>query len=268
MCRVAAAIPFVMKLTWIVTIACIAGLAAHAQDGRGPGRGRFPGMNAGFAALDLNTDGMLDANEINAASASLAKLDKNHDGQITSDEVRPAMPEGRGRGGFDGGRGPEGGRGGRGEEGPSAADMAEETVKTLMAFDANGDGRLSKDELPERFQGLLARADENKDGFLTPDEIRKVAAAQAAPAGGGSGGRGDGGLENAPGEGRGGRGGGDMNFIRMDPILAAIDVNADGVISAEELRNAPAALRKLDKDGDGQISREEAMPAAGRRGGN
>ena len=50
-----------------------------------------------------------------------------------------------------------------------------------MAFDANGDGKLSKAELPERFQGIFDRADENNDGFLTADEIRKVAAAQAAP---------------------------------------------------------------------------------------
>jgi Ca2+-binding EF-hand superfamily protein len=202
----------------------------------------------GFTALDLNGDGVLDAKEIDAAPASLAKLDKNQDGRITSDEARPAMPEGRGRGGRgEGGRGPQ--------EGPPT-DIAEETVKALMAFDANGDGKLSKDELPERFQGIFDRADANKDGFLTPDEIRKMAAAQAPPAdpGGREGGR------------EGGRG--EMNFIRMDPILAAVDANGDGVISAEELRNAPAAIRKLDRHGDGQIRREEVMPAAGRRGGN
>jgi Ca2+-binding EF-hand superfamily protein len=206
----------------------------------------------GFTALDLNGDGVLDAKEIDAASASLAKLDKNRDGQITSDEARPAMSEGRG-GGPGGGRGPQEG---------SPADIAEETVKVLMAFDANGDGKLSKDELPERFQGIFDRADVNKDGFLTPDEIRKVAAAQAPPEDAGGRGGGEG--------GRGGRDGGrgEMNFIRMDPILAAIDANGDGVISAAELRSAPAAIRTLDKHGDGQIRREEVMPAAGRRGGN
>lgn len=55
-----------------------------------------------------------------------------------------------------------------------------------------------------------------------------------------------------------GPGGGRMSFIRMSPILNAVDVNQDGVLSAKEIANAPAQLRKLDRDGDGQLSREEA----------
>ena len=31
----------------------------------------------------------------------------------------------------------------------------EETVKSLMAFDANGDGKLQKSEVPERMQGIF-----------------------------------------------------------------------------------------------------------------
>ena len=227
-------------------VGLIAGSAvALAQDGRGRGPGRGQ-PSVGFTALDTNGDGVLDAGEIAAAPAMLAKLDKNSDGRITSAEVRPAMPEGRGRGG---GRGE-----GRGEgEDNAAANGVEETVKTLMAFDANGDGKLSRSELPDRFQGLFDRADLNKDGFVTPDEIRKMAAAQAPP---------------PEPEGRGGRGrgdgpGGEMNFIRFDPILAAVDTNGDGVISADEIKTSAEAIRKLDKDGDGKVTREEAMPQRG-----
>jgi Ca2+-binding EF-hand superfamily protein len=241
----------VTRLTGIIAMGLLVGLAAgQAQEGfgRGPGRGRFP--SAGFAILDTNGDGILDAEEIAAAAVRLAKLDKNSDGRITSDEARPPMPGGRGRGG------PEGRE--RYEEG-GGGNVAEDTVKSLMAFDANGDGKLSRDELPERFQGIFERADENKDGFLTPDEIRKVAAAQAAPSAGRSerGGP-EGERRDGPGPGR------EMNFIRMDPVLVAVDTDGDGVLSAEEIRGAAQSVLKLDKDGDGKVTREEAMAAAGR----
>lgn len=61
-----------------------------------------------------------------------------------------------------------------------------------------------------------------------------------------------------------------MSFIRMSPILNAVDMNQDGVISAEEIAGSPAQLRKLDKNGDGKLSREEAglqMGNFGRGGG-
>ena len=46
-------------------------------------------------------------------------------------------------------------------------------------------------------------------------------------------------------------------FMRMHPILSALDADQDGTISAKELLNAANVLGKLDKDGDGQLSREE-----------
>jgi hypothetical protein len=44
------------------------------------------------------------------------------------------------------------------------------------------------------------------------------------------------------------------------PVIAALDANGDGVIDASEIANAPAALKKLDKNGDGQLTRDELMP--------
>jgi hypothetical protein len=41
----------------------------------------------------------------------------------------------------------------------------------ILSFDANADNRISREELPERMQGLLTRGDRNQDGVLTPDEI-------------------------------------------------------------------------------------------------
>ncbi len=230
-----------MRIACIIAVGWIAGLAVQAQDGRGPGRGR---PSAGFTVLDLNGDGILDAAEIEAAPRSLAKLDKNADGQITSDEVRQAMPQGRGRGGPGGGRG-------AGEGAGAPVNLVDETVKTLMAFDANGDGKLSRSELPERFQGIFDRGDENKDGFLTPEEIRKMAGAQAAP------------PDSGRPSGRGDGPRGEMNFIRMDAILSAVDADGNGVLSADEIRNAAQSIAKLDKNRDGKITREEAMPPTG-----
>ena len=48
-------------------------------------------------------------------------------------------------------------------------------VARLMSFDANHDGLISRQELPERMQGLFARADASKDGTLDADEVRRFA---------------------------------------------------------------------------------------------
>jgi Ca2+-binding EF-hand superfamily protein len=236
-----------MRLFLTVMSALTLASAQERGFGPGPGRARFPVPNIGFTALDINGDGTLDSAEIDAAPKSLAKLDKNLDGQITSDEIRLSMPQREGRGG------PRG----EGPEGKPGANLVEDNVKTLMAFDANSDGKLSRSELPERFQGLFTRGDTNGDGFLTPDEIRKMAAAQAPPPESvRPGGRG---AEGRPGEGPRGN----MNFIRMDPILAAIDSNGDGILSADEIRDSAISLRKLDKDSDGTVTREEAARKPG-----
>ena len=43
-------------------------------------------------------------------------------------------------------------------------------------------------------------------------------------------------------------------------LFDALDTNHDGVISADEIANAPAALKKLDKNGTGQIKPEDLRP--------
>src|SRR5262245_3393233 len=51
----------------------------------------------------------------------------------------------------------------------------EDIVERIMAFDKNKDGKVTRDELPERLHHLIARGDTNKDGALDRDEIRKLA---------------------------------------------------------------------------------------------
>lgn len=136
---------------------------ATAQERR-PDGGREGGMpvrmNPLFAALDTNGDGVIDAKELENASAALKKLDRNGDGKLTEDEVRPAF----------------GGREGRG--GPGGGNV-DEIVARMLQMDKNGDGKLSKDELPERMVGMMERGDTNHDGFLTKDELVVLARAQA-----------------------------------------------------------------------------------------
>jgi EF hand len=46
-----------------------------------------------------------------------------------------------------------------------------------------------------------------------------------------------------------------------NPVIEALDANHDGVIDATEIDNAAVALRKLDKNGDGQLTQDELRPA-------
>lgn len=49
----------------------------------------------------------------------------------------------------------------------------------------------------------------------------------------------------------------------MHPIVAALDTNKDGVLDDKEIAAAPTALKSLDKNSDGKITREEMAPARG-----
>lgn len=44
------------------------------------------------------------------------------------------------------------------------------------------------------------------------------------------------------------------------PVIAVLDANHDGVLDMTEIANASKALLTLDKNGDGQLTREELRP--------
>ena len=50
----------------------------------------------------------------------------------------------------------------------------------LLSFDADKDLRISRDELPERMQGLIARGDKNANGVLDFEEIHALVNAAAS----------------------------------------------------------------------------------------
>ena len=45
------------------------------------------------------------------------------------------------------------------------------------------------------------------------------------------------------------------------PFIQVLDANRDGAIDADEMANAATALKPLDKDGDGKVTREETSNA-------
>ena len=53
-------------------------------------------------------------------------------------------------------------------------------TERLMSFDADGDLRVSREELPDRMQGLIARGDKNADGALDVSEIRALLVAASS----------------------------------------------------------------------------------------
>lgn len=141
-----------------------------------------PGMMpmAILRALDGDRDGELSKEEIENASQSLATLDKNEDGKLSREEL---MPPGMGR--FPGGPPPgapgAGPRRGEGRPDGNRPDdarrgpvNAEAFARRLKEADANGDGKLSKEEAPERMKENFDRIDANEDGFVDETELRAM----------------------------------------------------------------------------------------------
>jgi len=115
----------------------------------------------------------------------------------------------------------------------------------VEALDANHDGIIDSNEIANA-SAALKTLDKNGDGKLTADEYLPPRP-KDAPAGG-----------PPPG-----------HQHPTPPIVQALDANHDGMIDASEIANAPAALKTLDKNGDGKLTRDEILPPRpnGSRGG-
>lgn len=107
---------------------------------RGPGRGAMLGM------LDANKDGVVTKAEFDSSRvARFAALDTSKDGVLTGAEMTAGRPNG-GRGGPMGDR-------------------------MMMQVDANGDGKISKEEFAAGAALQWVRMDVNKDGKVDPTEL-------------------------------------------------------------------------------------------------
>ena len=103
-------------------------------------------------ALDVNTNGVIEASEIANASAELLTLDKNGDGKLSADELKPQMPSG-----------------GNGQQFTPPGGAKFPTLPIMKALDTNGDGELDASEIANA-PAALKTLDANGDGQLTRDE--------------------------------------------------------------------------------------------------
>jgi Ca2+-binding EF-hand superfamily protein len=114
-----------------------------------------------------------------------------------------------------------------------------QVILVLGALDADHNGIISPSEIanaPIVLRGL----DRNHDGKLTPDECGQ--------------GPGDSSIKGGVAEHA------RLEFMHFNPVLAALDADHNGEISASEIQNAPAALKALDKNGDGKLTQDEVLP--------
>jgi Ca2+-binding EF-hand superfamily protein len=108
----------------------------------------------------------------------------------------------------------------------------------LGALDADQDNVISAEEI-ENAPAALWKLDKNHDGKLTAEECGLKYDANLDPM--------------TLGRMR-------LAFMRVHPVLAALDTNHDGEISESEIRNAAVALRTLDRNGDGKLTLREVSP--------
>jgi len=121
-------------------------------------------------------------------------------------------------------------------------------IRVLAVLDANHDHVISSSEIANAPTVLIA-LDQDHDGKLTAEECGQgftdnptvSARIEAAM---------DPQLLQL----------GRLAFMRLHPVLAALDADHDGEISASEIQNAVAALKTLDKNGDRKLVPGELFP--------
>ena len=158
---------------------------------------------------------------------------------------------------------PEGGRGPGGPGGPGGAGGGPEAfVDRMMQLDKDGDGKISKSELPERMQRIMERADEDKDGFISRKEVEAMA--QRFGQGRGPGGSGGPGGPGGPGQ-DGRRFGGPPNPEQIVEAAMKFDADGDGKLDKQELTKYAESIANRFRGGR-EGGQQGDRSRSGRRG--
>ena len=126
-------------------------------------------------------------------------------------------------------------------------------IERIKGFDQNNDGKITKDEMPERMQAMIERLDTNKDGAI---DNKELAALKDRLAQGGQGQQG----QRPQGQRPEGQQGQRPQFNPADMIkrIKESDKNKDGKITKDELpEQMQRMFPRIDTNQDGAIDREE-----------
>ena len=201
-----------------------------------------------FRALDMDDDGEISADEIEAAPGSLTALDGDGNGVLSDTELSgplrgPSSGPVQSPGATFTFGTPDGG-------GAEAFDGAQFPSQTFI-LGTDGDDALEIAELPPQMQAFLAGADTDGDGAASAAEIMALMGAEAGGPVGGEQAEASERDASAPQTEGGGR------PQARDPLTAALDADRDGAVSEMELAAAAQSLRGLDADGDGRLTTNE-----------
>lgn len=199
-----------------------------------------------FTKLDANKDGFVALDEVPEGQKSLferllrkagkedeKKLNKVLFAAALKSEEAPKQPLG--------GAGPPGRPGGGQGMNPR---------QIFDQFDANKDGKLTKDELPPRLQENFARLDSDNNGTVSPDEFGRAGGpGMLRPPG-------------APGNG-----------IPNDPqqlagLFDRTDANSDGKLTKDEVPEERVFMRRIfEQVGSDSLTKEQFIKAMAQAGG-